>query len=81
MNRFLICTAMGLFLGVTPALAQDQAPQDETMSPPAIQSPRQSLRGTFRDRQEHVAIDGGTLSAIVRGSVTVDRAAGRIGSE
>jgi hypothetical protein len=39
MNRFLICTAMGLFLGVTPALAQDQAPQDETMSPPAIQSP------------------------------------------
>ena len=39
MNRFLICTAIGLFLGVTPALAQHQAPQDETMSPPAIQSP------------------------------------------
>jgi hypothetical protein len=39
MNRFLISTAVGLFLGATPALAQDQAPQDENMSPPAIQSP------------------------------------------
>jgi sporulation protein YlmC with PRC-barrel domain len=39
MNRFLITTAVGLFLGATPALAQDQAPQDENMSPPAIQSP------------------------------------------
>jgi sporulation protein YlmC with PRC-barrel domain len=39
MNRFLISTAVGLFLGITPALAQDQAPQDENMSPPAIQSP------------------------------------------
>jgi sporulation protein YlmC with PRC-barrel domain len=39
MNRFLVTTAVGLFIGITPALAQDQAPQDETMSPPAIQSP------------------------------------------
>lgn len=39
MNRVLISTAVGLFLGVTPAIAQDQAPQDQTMSPPAIQSP------------------------------------------
>lgn len=38
MNRFLVTTAVGLFIGMTPALAQDQAPQDETMSPPAIQS-------------------------------------------
>jgi sporulation protein YlmC with PRC-barrel domain len=39
MNRFLISTAVGLFLGMTPALAQDQAPRDEMMNPPAIQSP------------------------------------------
>lgn len=39
MNRFLISTAVGLFLGVTPAIAQDQAPQDQNMSPPAIQAP------------------------------------------
>ena len=38
MNRFLVTTAVGLFIGITPAIAQDQAPQDETMSPPAIQS-------------------------------------------
>jgi sporulation protein YlmC with PRC-barrel domain len=40
MNRFLISTAVGLFLGLTPALAQDQAPQDENT--PAIQSPGDS---------------------------------------
>jgi len=39
MNRFLVTTAVGLFIGITPAIAQDQAPQDETMSPSAIQSP------------------------------------------
>jgi sporulation protein YlmC with PRC-barrel domain len=39
MNRFLVTTAVGLFIGITPAIAQDQAPQDETMSPPAIESP------------------------------------------
>jgi sporulation protein YlmC with PRC-barrel domain len=39
MNRFLITTAVGLFIGITPAIAQDQAPQDESMSPPAIQAP------------------------------------------
>jgi hypothetical protein len=39
MNRFLISTAVGLFLGATPALSQDQAPQDQSLSPPAAQAP------------------------------------------
>lgn len=35
MNRFMTCTALGLVLGLAPALAQDQAPVDEPQAPPA----------------------------------------------
>jgi len=36
MNRLLTCTALGLVLGLSPALAQDAA---DTQSPPALQDP------------------------------------------
>jgi hypothetical protein len=39
MNRLLACTAVGLVLGLTPALAQE--PADQTQSPPAMQDPAQ----------------------------------------
>ena len=39
MNRLLTCTALGLILGLSPALAQDQAPADDAQSPPAMQQP------------------------------------------
>ena len=35
MNRFLASTALGLVLGLAPALAQDQPPADDTQAPPA----------------------------------------------
>jgi hypothetical protein len=35
MNRFITCTALGLVLGLAPALAQDQPPADDTQAPPA----------------------------------------------
>jgi hypothetical protein len=38
MNRFLTCTALGLVLGMTPALAQ-QAPADDAANPPALEQP------------------------------------------
>jgi hypothetical protein len=41
MNRFLSCTALGLVLGLSPALAQDQLPADEAQSPPALEQPSQ----------------------------------------
>ena len=41
MNRFLSCTALGLVLGLSPALAQDQPPADEAQTPPAIEQPSQ----------------------------------------
>lgn len=37
MNRLLTCTALGLVLGLSPALAQQ--PADDTQSPPAVQQP------------------------------------------
>ncbi|HYJ59074.1 MAG TPA: PRC-barrel domain-containing protein [Methyloceanibacter sp.] len=37
MNRLLTCTALGLVLGLSPALAQQ--PSDDTQSPPAVQQP------------------------------------------
>jgi hypothetical protein len=39
MNRFLSCTALGLVLGLSPALAQDQLPADDTQAPPAVEEP------------------------------------------
>ena len=39
MNRLLATTAIGLLLGLTPALAQDSAEQPQT--PPALQDPAQ----------------------------------------
>ena len=39
MNRFLATTAIGLLLGLTPALAQDSA--DQPQLPPALQDPAQ----------------------------------------
>jgi sporulation protein YlmC with PRC-barrel domain len=38
MNRFLTCTALGLVLGLTPALAQ-QPPADDAANPPALEQP------------------------------------------
>ena len=75
MNRFLVTTAMGLFLGVTPALAQDQAPQDQTTSPPAIQTPASpaEVPSVIDNSMSH----GGTLTAIVRGRAPVDHTAGK----
>jgi hypothetical protein len=40
MNRFLTCTALGLVLGLTPALAQ-QPPADDAANPPALEQPAQ----------------------------------------
>lgn len=39
MNRLLSCTALGLVLGLSPALAQDQLPADDTQAPPAVEEP------------------------------------------
>jgi hypothetical protein len=41
MNRLLSCTALGLVLGLSPALAQDQLPADDTQTPPAVEEPAQ----------------------------------------
>jgi sporulation protein YlmC with PRC-barrel domain len=37
MNRFLTYTAVGLFLGLTPAIAETDKPIDESQTPPAMQ--------------------------------------------
>ena len=39
MNRLLTGTAVGLLLGLAPALAQTDNPTDETQAPPAVQDP------------------------------------------
>ena len=41
MNRFLSCTALGLVLGLSPALAEPQLPADDTQAPPALEQPAQ----------------------------------------
>ena len=41
MKRLLTCTAVGLFIGLTPALAQSEPPLDESQTPPAMQKPAQ----------------------------------------
>jgi PRC-barrel domain len=41
MNRLLTCTALAFALGLSPALAQDPNPADDTQSPPALQQPAQ----------------------------------------
>jgi hypothetical protein len=39
MNRFLTYTAVGLFLGLTPAIAETDNPINESQTPPAMQEP------------------------------------------
>ena len=39
MNRFLTYTAVGLFLGLTPAVAQNDDPVKDPQTPPAMQQP------------------------------------------
>ncbi|MGH6791630.1 MAG: PRC-barrel domain-containing protein [Methyloceanibacter sp.] len=41
MKRLLTCTAVGLFIGLTPAMAQSEPPLDESQTPPAMQEPAQ----------------------------------------
>jgi hypothetical protein len=41
MNRLLSCTALGLVLGLSPALAEPQLPADDTQTPPAVEQPAQ----------------------------------------
>ena len=41
MNRFLTCTAMGLFLSLSPALAETQLPSDDAQTPRAANQPSQ----------------------------------------
>ena len=41
MNRFLTCMAVGLFLGLTPALAESQNPANDSQDQPALQQPAQ----------------------------------------
>jgi len=41
MKRLLTCTAVGLFIGLTPAMAQSEPPVDESKTPPAMQEPAQ----------------------------------------
>jgi len=50
MNRLLTCTALGLVLGLSPALAQDQG--GDTQSPPALQDPAQPSEVTPSDPGE-----------------------------
>lgn len=41
MNRFITCTAVGLFLSLSPALAEPQLPSDDAQTPPAANEPSQ----------------------------------------
>lgn len=41
MNRFLACTAVGLFLGLAPAVAETQAPAADQQDQPALDQPAQ----------------------------------------
>ena len=41
MNRFLTTTAVGFFLGLAPAIAQDLPPADDAQTPPAASQPSQ----------------------------------------
>jgi PRC-barrel domain len=42
MNRFLTTTAVGLFLGLAPVIAQDLPPANDAQTPPAASQPSQS---------------------------------------
>jgi sporulation protein YlmC with PRC-barrel domain len=41
MNRFLATTAVGLFLGLSPAMAETQLPANNAQTPPAVNQPSQ----------------------------------------
>src|SRR4030095_463760 len=45
MNRFLTTTAVGLLLGLAPAMAQDPPAADEGQTPPAVNAPLQIPAG------------------------------------
>jgi sporulation protein YlmC with PRC-barrel domain len=46
MNRLLACTAVGLFLGLTPALAETQLPPPDQQDQPALNEPAQPSEAT-----------------------------------
>ena len=41
MNKFLTTTAVGLFLGLSPVMAQTSPPAEDTQAPPAVSQPSQ----------------------------------------
>ena len=62
MNRYLASTALGLVLGLAPALAQDQPPVDASQAPPAaIEEPAQPPEAMPSD--PGAPIPGGTSEA------------------
>jgi sporulation protein YlmC with PRC-barrel domain len=46
MNRLLACTAVGLFLGLAPAMAESQLPSGAAQDEPALQQPAQPSEAT-----------------------------------
>jgi sporulation protein YlmC with PRC-barrel domain len=46
MNRLLACTAVGLFLGLTPALAESRLPSGASQDEPALLQPAQPFEAT-----------------------------------
>lgn len=43
MKRLLTCTAVGLFIGLTPALAQTEPQPSDSQTPPAVQEPNSGV--------------------------------------
>jgi sporulation protein YlmC with PRC-barrel domain len=43
MKRLLTCTAVGLFIGLTPALAQTEPQPSDSQTPPALQEPNSGV--------------------------------------
>ena len=85
MNRFLTCTAVGLFLGLSPALAEPQLPSDEAQTPPAVNAAVANSRGDARCRAAIRSCGFGTAlgsgradsPATLRKSTPAPHAAGR----
>ena len=55
MNRFLTTTAIGLLLGLSPALAEPQTPADQAQTPPAMQDPAQPSQAMPAEPSEPAA--------------------------
>ena len=66
MNRFLTYTAVGLFLGLTPAVAQNDDPVNDPQAPPAIQEPAEPALPS-----EAVPLDPQVPGAPIPGAVVV----------